>query len=482
MSKKIKKGQFDLIEDITVEELRKDGLVEEVAVSGESSKKKGETGSEATDAVKANAETKSSIDGSAPAEAGKEDHVGQGPGKVDEPEVLKKSKAATDAASDATTQAEPPKTKAGLINAVYQQLVNMKTEEVANVYSTLANPALPPKAQEPSPMQTGDNSTDKDEKKEAAGDPGADEVQYPAAKTQPKDLPGQKEAAGDPGADEVQYPAAEKQPEDLPGQENGEDESEKEAGENEDEDEGEDKKETNESLKVLLQAEKSLTEDFRSKASSLFESAVKTKVAAEVALIEKNYNTRLNEEVATVTTQLAEKVDSYLNYVVQTWMEENKVAIESGLRTEIAENFIGALKNVFTESYIEVPEGKENLVDTLNKEVAKLEEQLLKTTESNMKLTESVSKLERAQVIAEASKDLASTEAVKLVSLVEDVDFENAEAFAKKVQSIKESYFRKSAVKQSTTQTAVETTLNEEAELSPLMAAASAAISRTVKP
>ena len=100
MSKKIKKGQFDLIEDITVEELRKDGLVEEVAVSGESSKKKGETGSEATDAVKANAETKSSIDGSAPAEAGKEDHVGQGPGKVDEPEELKKSKAATDAASD----------------------------------------------------------------------------------------------------------------------------------------------------------------------------------------------------------------------------------------------------------------------------------------------------------------------------------------------------------------------------------------------
>jgi len=421
MSKKIKKGQFDLIEDITVEELRKDGLVEEVAVSGEeSSKKKDETGSEATDAVKANAETKSAIDGSAPADAGKEDHVGQGPGKVDEPEEQKKAQAAADAAANAAPTAEPPKTKAGLINAVYQQLVNMKTEEVANVYSTLANPALPPKAEEPAPMQTGDNSTDKDEKKEA--------------------------------------------------------------GEKENDGEEEDKDETNESLKVLLQAEKSLTEDFRSKASSLFESAVKTKVASEVALIEKNYNARLNEEVATVTTQLAEKVDSYLNYVVQTWMEENKVAIESGLRTEIAENFIGALKNVFTESYIEVPEGKENLVDTLNTEVAKLEEQLLKATESNMKLTESVAKLERTQVIAEASKDLASTEAAKLVSLVEDVDFENAETFSKKVQSIKESYFRKPAVKSQTTQTAVESTITEDAELSPLMAAASAAISRTVKP
>ena len=454
MSKKIKKGQFDLIEDITVEELRKDGLVEEVAVSGEeSSQKKDETGSEATDAVKANAETKGAIDGSAPADAGKEDHVGQGAGKVEEPEELEKAKAATDAASNATTQAEPPKTKAGLINAVYQQLVNMKTEEVANVYSTLANPALPPKAEEPAPMQTGDNSTDKDEKKEAAEEPEA----------------------------EVQVP-------EQPGQENGEDEKETEtdaeadAGEKEDEGEEEDKKETNESLNVLLQAEKSLTEDFRSKASALFESAVKTKVASEVALIEKNYNARLNEEVATVTTQLAEKVDSYLNYVVQTWMEENKVAIESGLRTEIAENFIGALKNVFTESYIEVPEGKENLVDTLNTEVAKLEEQLLKATESNMKLTESVAKLERTQVIAEASKDLASTEAAKLVSLVEDVDFENAETFSKKVQSIKESYFRKPAVKSQTTQTAVESTITEDAELSPLMAAASAAISRTVKP
>ena len=461
MSKKIKKGQFDLIEDITVEELRKDGLVEEVAVSGEeSSQKKDETGSEATDAVKANAETKGAIDGSAPAEAGKEDHVGQGPGKVEEPAENQKAKATADAASNATTQAEPPKTKAGLINAVYQQLVNMKTEEVANVYSTLANPALPPKAEEPAPMQTGDNSTDKDEKKEAAGDPGADEVQYPAAEAQPSD---------------------------MPGQENGEAEKETEtetddAGEKENDGEEEDKDETNESLKVLLQAEKSLTEDFRSKASSLFESAVKTKVASEVALIEKNYNARLNEEVATVTTQLAEKVDSYLNYVVQTWMEENKVAVESGLRTEIAENFIGALKNVFTESYIEVPEGKENLVDTLNTEVAKLEEQLLKATESNMKLTESVAKLERTQVIAEASKDLASTEAAKLVSLVEDVDFENAETFTKKVQSIKESYFRKPAVKSQTTQTAVESTINEEAELSPLMAAASAAISRTVKP
>lgn len=455
MSKKIK-NQFDLIEDITVEELRKDGLVEEVEVSGEEpSKKKSEAGDEATDAVKANAETKAAIDQSASKDAGKDDHVGEGPGKVEEPGEQKKAQAAVDAASNAAPTAEPPKTKAGLINAVYQQLVSMKTEDVANVYGTLVNPALPPKAEEPAPLQTGDNSTDKDERKEEAeGDKEPEKLE-------------------DPAASNAEAPEAEA---DGESEDDAEDESEDEKKDDTEEDEN-----VKESLNVLLSAEKSLTEEFRSKASELFEAAVTAKVNTELANIEENYQNQLNEEVATVTKTLAEKVDSYLNYVVQTWMEENKVAIESGLRTEIAENFIGALKNVFKESYIEVPEGKENLVDTLNKEVSKLEEQLLKATEANIKLNESVSKLQRAQVIAEASKDLASTEAVKFNSLVENVEFDTSEAFAKKIQTIKETYFRKTVTKQ-TPQTAVETPLNESTEdLSPLMAAASAAISRTVK-
>ena len=458
MSKKIK-NQFDLIEDITVEELRKDGLVEEVEVSGEEpSKKKSEAGDEATDAVKANAETKAAIDQSASKDAGKDDHVGEGPGKVEEPGEQKKAQAAVDAASNAAPTAEPPKTKAGLINAVYQQLVSMKTEDVANVYGTLVNPALPPKAEEPAPLQTGDNSTDKDERKEEAeGDKEPEKLE-------------------DPAASNAEAPEAEAEGE---SEDDAEDKSEDEKKDDTEEDEN-----MKESLNVLLSAEKSLTEEFRSKASELFEAAVTAKVNTELANIEENYQNQLNEEVATVTKTLAEKVDSYLNYVVQTWMEENKVAIESGLRTEIAENFIGALKNVFKESYIEVPEGKENLVDSLNKEVSKLEEQLLKATESNIKLNESVTQLQRTQVIAEVAKDLASTEAVKFNSLIEDVDFENSESFAKKIQTIKESYFRKSVSKQvaQTQPTAVETSLNESTEdLSPLMAAASAAISRTVK-
>lgn len=457
MSKKIKKGHIDLIEDITADVLRKDGLVEEVEVSDEKpSKKKDETGAEATDAVKANADTKASIDASASKEAGKDDHVGQGPGTVETPDEVKKAKAATDAAIAAAPTAEPPKTKAGLINAVYQQLVSMKTEDVANVYSTLANPSIPPKAEEPSPKQTGDDSRDKGERKEAAED---DEMDSEEGETPETETPGQPEAEE---SDEKEAP------------EGSEDEK--------DEDEEDEMKATKESIEALMQAEKSLSEGFRLKATELFESAVKAKVAAEVESIEESYVNQLNEEVATVTKKLSEQVDSYLNYVVQNWMQENKVAIEAGLRTEIAENFINSLKNVFTESYIEVPEGKENVVDTLNREVSKLEEQLLKATESNMALTESVSKLQRTRVIAEASKDLASTEAVKLNSLVEDVDFDSAETFSKKVQSIKESYFRKSVTKSQ--ESAVETVVSEdghEVELSPLMAAVSSAISRTLK-
>lgn len=441
MSKNKTKRSLDLIEDITVEELRKDGLVEEVAVSDGTPSKKDEKDA-ATDAVQANAATKASIDASASKDADKEAHVGSGPGTVETPDEVNKAKAATDAAIAAAPVAEPPKTKAGLINAVYQQLATMKTEELSNVYATLVNPALPPKAEEPAPMQTGDDSADKDGEKEQDAAPAA-----PATPT------------GDAGeADD--------------------------AGEDEDDGDDAEDKTTKESLEVLMQAEKSLSEGFRSKATELFESTVKAKVAAEVTKIEESYKARLDEEVATATKDLAEKVESYLDYVVKTWMEENKVAIESGLRTEIAENFINSLKSVFVESYIEVPEGKENLVDSLNTEVAKLEEQLLKSTEANIKLNESVNELLRKQVIAEASSDLASTEAVKLNSLVEDVDFENAETFSKKVQTIKESYFRKPVSQKPAVETAM--TLSEdsqpEVEMSPLIAAVSSAISRTLKP
>ena len=197
-----------------------------------------------------------------------------------------------------------------------------------------------------------------------------------------------------------------------------------------------------EDLDSLVAEEATLSDGFKQKASVVFEAALKSKVAAEKDRLEAEYVTNLEEEVTSIKSELVEKVDSYLNYVVSNWMEENEVAINNGLRTEIAEDFMTSLQQVFKEHYVEVPEGKVDLVDELSTQVAELEESLNKSTEDNIKLTESVSGLQRSEIVRKASSGLALTEAEKLASLVEDIDFDDAESFEMKVNVIKESYFK----------------------------------------
>ena len=139
---------------------------------------------------------------------------------------------------------------------------------------------------------------------------------------------------------------------------------------------------------------------------------------------------------------MVEKVDSYLNYVVENWMKENEVSVSQGLRTEIAEDFMTSLQSVFKEHYIEIPEGKENLLDELSDQVAELEESLNKTTEDNIKLHTANQSHEKAFIVREASSGLAETEAEKFAKLVEDVEFDNKETFEKKVNTIKQSFFK----------------------------------------
>ena len=127
-------------------------------------------------------------------------------------------------------------------------------------------------------------------------------------------------------------------------------------------------------LKALVEGEATLSEEFKEKAEVIFEAAIKSKLAEEIDRLEEKYNEELAEEVSTAKADLVEKVDSYLNYVVEKWMEDNKIAIQSGLRTEIAEKFMNSLKDLFTESYIEVPEAKVDLVDELAETVEELEE------------------------------------------------------------------------------------------------------------
>jgi hypothetical protein len=199
-------------------------------------------------------------------------------------------------------------------------------------------------------------------------------------------------------------------------------------------------------LNALVNEEATLSEDFKAKAEVIFEAAIKSKLAEEIDRLEEKYNEELDAEVTATKEDLVEKVDSYLNYVVENWMEDNKLAIQTGLRTEIAEGFMNNLKDLFTESYIEVPESKVDLVDELAETVEELEEKLNSTTGNAIAMAEELESYKRDAIIAEHSKDLADTQVAKLKSLVEDVDFDDEETFAKKVATVKESYFTKESV------------------------------------
>lgn len=233
-----------------------------------------------------------------------------------------------------------------------------------------------------------------------------------------------------------------------------------------------------EDLNALVDSEATLSEGFKEKAEVIFEAALKVKLSEHVDRLESQYAEELAEETTRVQNDLVEKVDGYLNYVVENWMEENKIAIENGLRTEIAESFIQALHGVFTEHYIEVPEGKADLVDDLANKVDELEEQLNSTVEKNIDLKEEVAKLTRDAIIVESSAGLSEAQAEKLKGLVEDVNFENAETFAKKVDTIKESYFKQQSTEAQPMQ---EETAegSDEVEVSPMMAQYLAAIKKS---
>jgi len=208
-----------------------------------------------------------------------------------------------------------------------------------------------------------------------------------------------------------------------------------------------------EDLNALVESEATLSEEFKAKTAVIFEAAIKSKLAEEVTRLEASYEEELKEAVSSTKAELVEKVDSYLNYVVEDWMKENQLAVQNGLRTEIAEKFMNSLKDLITESYIDVPESKVDLVDELAQEVEELEEALNKSTEKAIEVSEELEVMKRATVISEASADLATTQAEKLASLVEDIDFVDLATFTAKVQTIKESYF---------TKTIVESSINEE--------------------
>jgi hypothetical protein len=194
-------------------------------------------------------------------------------------------------------------------------------------------------------------------------------------------------------------------------------------------------------LKALVNEEATLSDDFKQKAETIFEAAINTKINVEIDRLEEKYNEELSEEIESTKKDLVEKVDSYLNYVVEGWMEDNKLAIQNGLRTEIAEDFMNKLKDLFTESHIQVPEDKVDMVDELADNVDELETQLNDTIAKSVSMAEELELYKRESIIREATKDLAETQVEKLKGLAENVDFEDEETFAQKVAQLKESYF-----------------------------------------
>ena len=198
-----------------------------------------------------------------------------------------------------------------------------------------------------------------------------------------------------------------------------------------------------EDLNALVEGEQTLSDEFKAKTAIIFETAINSKISTIVERLENEYQEKLEEEVSATREDLIEKVDNYLNYVVEQWMEENQVAIEAGLRTEVAEGFMNSLKDLFVESYIDVPESKVDLVDELAQSVETLESKLDEQTGTVLVMSEKLETYQRETIIRESARDLADTEIEKLHSLVESLSFESEESFAHKVKTVKESYFKK---------------------------------------
>ena len=236
-----------------------------------------------------------------------------------------------------------------------------------------------------------------------------------------------------------------------------------------------------EDLNALVESEATLSDEFKAKTAVIFEAAVKSKLADEINRLEEEYKTQLDEEVSKTKEELVEKVDSYLNYVVEQWVEENKVAIQSGLRTEIAENFMNKMKDLFQESYVEVPDTKVDLVDELATANEELEEKYNDAVQKAIDMSAKVETYQRNEVIREASKDLAETQVEKLKKLAENIEFESEEAFKSKVDTLKESYFKKKTATSPIAENVDDEEATAQVEVSPAMESYISAIRQTKK-
>ena len=235
-----------------------------------------------------------------------------------------------------------------------------------------------------------------------------------------------------------------------------------------------------EHVEALMTGEGDLSEEFKRKAATVFEAAVKSKVRSEVERMEEEYKTELEENITTTKEELTEKVDTYLNYVVEEWMKENELAIERGLKGEIAEDFISGLKQLFEDHYVDVPDEKYDVLEAQSEKISELEAKLNEAIEQSVQMKKSNAGLVKEQVVSEVTSDLADTEIEKFKSLIEDVDYSDEESYREKLGTLKESYFPKNAPVVSETIDDVDTGTAQDVSSSDSMSAYMTAIGRTV--
>ena len=235
-----------------------------------------------------------------------------------------------------------------------------------------------------------------------------------------------------------------------------------------------------EHVEALMTGEGDLSEEFKRKAATVFEAAVKSKVRSEVERMEEEYKTELEENITTTKEELTEKVDTYLNYVVEEWMKENELAIERGLKGEIAEDFISGLKQLFEDHYVDVPDEKYDVLEAQSEKISELEAKLNEAIEQSVQMKKSNAGLVKEQVVSEVTSDLADTEIEKFKSLIEDVDYSDEESYREKLGTLKESYFPKNAPVVSETIDDVDTGTAQDVDSTDTMSAYMTAIGRTV--
>ena len=328
----------------------------------------------------------------------KEDDAPEEEGDEEEVEEAKEVSEEGDEEEEEVEEAvQIPKTKAGMVNAIYDQLNSMKKAELSDSFGKIMGSTL----------------SEEDEEEE-----GDDEEEVPAESKKLKK-------------------------EDL-------------------------KIDVKEDIEAITSGE-DLSEEFKTKAATIFETAVSAKVLAEVnerlAHYEEEYKKELDEAKEAHNSTLSEKVDGYLNYVVEEWMKENEIAVEKGIRSELVEDFMTGLKNLFQEHYIDIPEEKVDLVDDLFEKVEELEKKLDESINHNVGIKTELAKFKREESLREVSQDLADTEKEKLGKLAEGIDYEDEKQFSEKLEVIKENYFPKTTDStQPLTEEVENTTETEEVE------------------